>query len=238
MRFGVRGPVQVEREGSVIPLGGPQQRRLLGALLAACGEAISAGRLVDVLWPDGDASGGAERTAMSYVSRLRAVLGDGVLLTAPTGYRLQGPTDAAEFETGLDAAEQALPDEAIVHYERALALWRGPAFGDLAGEWWAVREAARLDERRSAARERLAAALMAIGHMDRAVPDLRALAVEQPLREGPVMLLMQALNALGRQAEALRVSHRFRTYLIEETGLSPSDEMVELERAVALGGER
>ena len=37
MRFKVLGSIEVERDGSAVPIGGPQQRRLLGVLLIARG---------------------------------------------------------------------------------------------------------------------------------------------------------------------------------------------------------
>ena len=147
MRFGVLGSILAQNGDATVDLGGPQQRRLLGALLVARGGAVSVDRLVDVLWPDGNAPPGAERSAMSYVSRLRSTLGDGALQTVPAGYRLDGVTDADEFEEGITAAQRALPDEAVGLYDTALALWRGSAFGELASEWWALAESSRLDER-------------------------------------------------------------------------------------------
>ena len=74
--------------------------------------------------------------------------------------------------------------------------------------------------------------MIAIGHRDRAVPDLETLAVEHPLRERPVILLMQALQATGRDAEALRRCRQFRSRLADETGLEPSAELIALERSV------
>ena len=70
-------------------------------------------------------------------------------------------------------AERSLPD-------RAVGLLR-PGAGVVGGarrsvsspvEWWALAESTRLAELRVVAREELAAALMAIGHHARAVPDL------------------------------------------------------------------
>src|SRR5262249_35053723 len=160
---------------------------------------------------------------MTYVSRLRGALGDGHVETNGPGYRLScdpASCDADEFEDLVAEAESALPDRAIDCYDRALALWEGPEpFGEFGSEWWALAEATRLAELRSVAREERAAALMAVGHHHRAVPDLEGLIVERPLRERPVSLLMHALVATGRQAEALRVFHSYRARLAEETGL-------------------
>jgi WD40 repeat protein/DNA-binding SARP family transcriptional activator len=197
---------------------------------------VSADRLVDALWPDGAAPDGAARSVMTYVSRLRGALGNGHIVTSGPGYRLtcdRTSCDADEFEALVAEAEAALPDRALACYDQALALWRGPeAFGEFAGEWWALAESTRLAELRVVAREEHAAALMAIGHHGRAVPDLEALLVEHPLRERPVSLLMHAQVATGRQAEALRVFRAYRTRLAEQTGLEPSGDLVQLERTI------
>ena len=65
--------------------------------------------------------------------------------------------------------------------------------------------------------------------------DLERLVTEQPLRERFVDLLMRALYLAGRQAEALRAFQRFRDYLADETGLVPSDALVDLEQRITVG---
>ena len=120
-------------------------------------------------------------------------------------------------------------------YGSALALWRDEPFGELADEWWALAEVARLSELRAVAIEQRAAALIALGHHTRAIPDLESLAIEQPHRERSVDLLMQALHATGRPAEALRRFRTFRTRLADETGLDPSSTLIELDRSIASG---
>ena len=44
---------------------------------------------------------------------------------------------------------------------------------------------------------------------------------------------MRAMYANGRQAEALRVYASYRRYLADETGLDPSEEIIDLERRIA-----
>ena len=82
-------------------------------------------------------------------------------------------------------------------YDRALDLWRGPAYGEFTGEWWALAESRRLGEMRLVAREQRAAALIAIGH-------------QQPGRSRPRRPRRRAsvAGAPGEPADASPSCHR------------------------------
>ncbi len=234
MRFNVLGPIGVDHDGRRIAIGGPQQRRLLALLLIDRRSTVPVDRMVDVLWPDGDAPHGASRSVLTYVSRLRAALGVPIVMNG-YGYRIDraGTTcDADEFVALCDEAARALPDRAVDLYEHALSLWHGRAFGEFADEWWALAESARLGELATAAREAHAEALIVLGHHTRALPALERLVVDHPLRERPVAALMQALAASGRRTDALRAFHAFRSRLAETSGLPPSPALVDLERSI------
>ncbi|HZX54434.1 MAG TPA: BTAD domain-containing putative transcriptional regulator, partial [Ilumatobacteraceae bacterium] len=218
--------------------GGPQQRRVLALLLQRAGHAVSTDRMVDCLWADGEAPDGADRSVMTYVSRLRTSLGDQVVERAHDGYRLvlNGDTlDANEFEACLLEAESAEPSRAIELYDRALALWRGDAFGELGHEWWLLAEANRLNDLRLAAIEERTEVMVMLGQTHRAIPELSWMRSNHPLRERPVSLLMHALFATGRQADALREFHEYRSQLGEATGLEPSADLQALEHSIAVG---
>ncbi len=108
VRFTVlRGTVGALHDGEAVALGGQQQRKLLAALLADHDSVVSADRLVESIWPEDAAPDGACRTVMSYVSRLRGVIGAEHLVTRNNGYELvlDGASyDAADFELALAAA--------------------------------------------------------------------------------------------------------------------------------------
>ena len=129
----------------------------------------------------------------------------------------------------------AAPTLRLALLDQALALWRGSAFGEFATEWWARPTAARLEEVRLVAHEDRIDALLDLGEADRAVSDAEGFAAAYPLRERPVAQLMQALIVCGRQAEALRAYQAFRERLAEQTGLTPSPSLVEVERTIAAG---
>ena len=238
MRYGVLGPVEARLDDVELTIGGPQQRRLLALLLSRPGQSFSTDRLVDCLWPDGMAPDGAARSVMTYVSRLRAALGDTSITTVHEGYRLElngSALDSQQFEDWLSEAGTTEPGRAVELYDRALGLWRGSAYGEFGAEWWLLAEANRLEELRVVAMEERAEALLALGYHNRVIPELARLCADNPLRERPVSLVMQALFATGRHADALRAFQAFRTRLADETGLDPSAELVALERTMASG---
>ena len=221
----VLGPLEVELDGRALAVGGPQQCRLLALLVVHRGRVVGIDRIIEGLWPEGDPPDGASRSVLTYVSRLRAVLPAGTLATTHGGYRLEPDRfvcDIDDFDRLVTSAEASMPDRAIELLTEAIALWRGNPFGELGGEYWAVAESARLDERLAVAHEERATALVAIGHHARAVPDLEEMVRNHPIRERPVELLMQALRSAGRQAEAIRAFQRYRRHLADETGLEPS----------------
>ncbi|RFU42511.1 transcriptional regulator, partial [Actinomadura logoneensis] len=146
-------------------LGGPRQRSVLARLVAAHGRLVPADRLVADLWPDG-APPRAAAGLQSFVSHLRRALEPDrpprtparVLVTAPPGYALRLPAadvDAWCFDDLVErSGEAGDPAGARALAERALDLWRGPAYAEFADLPWAAAEAARLDELRRLAAER------------------------------------------------------------------------------------
>jgi hypothetical protein len=87
--------------------------------------------------------------------------------------------------------------------DEALALWRGEPVENLpTAPLWSA-EVARLLEHQRLARQLRAQAWIATGAAEQALPDLRALVTEDPIREEAWLLLVSALQAAGRRAEAL-----------------------------------
>ncbi|RMI36346.1 ATP-binding protein, partial [Actinomadura harenae] len=116
-----------------------------------------------------------------------------------------------------------------------LGLWRGPAFADAAETASGEAAAARLDELRFAALVARAEADLALGRHDAAVAELRDLIARHPLREDLRALLMRALAAGGRQAEALTFFEETRVLLADELGTDPSPELMALHQALLQG---
>jgi predicted ATPase/DNA-binding SARP family transcriptional activator len=224
----VLGPLEVAIDGAPIRVGSPSQRMILAVLAAAHGCAVERGRLSYALWGD-DPPPTAEPSLMTYVSRLRAVLGRRAIVSGPAGYVLAGvTTDAESFERSVDAGAAAGDAGQL---GEALALWRGPAFGELRDHPLLLGEARRLEAVRDDTREAVAAALLGAGEVASSVRMLSLLVADQPLREGAWVLLVHALGRARRTADALRAARQCRTQLAE-VGLDASPELAAAEREV------
>lgn len=232
LRVGLLGSLTAVDDDRVLsPPPSASQRRLLSILALEADHVLSIGRLCDLL----ACAPGSLRTT---TSRLRAGLGAEHLSTEPPGYVLHATTDAAHFVRLVTDAATLDGNRAIDVLDEALALWRGDALEEFRDEAWAVHEVARLDEHRAAAIELRADHLVACGHLEAAIADLRSHVGRHPLRERPHAILMRALAADGRTVEALRVYQDHRHFLVTETGTEPSDALRDLERSLARGPDR
>lgn len=237
-RFRILGPLEVVGpDGGAIALGGPRQRAVLAHLLIREGQVVPADVLVDEVW--GEAPPATARgTLQTYVSHLRRVLGTGCIRHHPPGYRIDIGPDALDARSfaGL-VAEGAShlardPATALARLDQALALWRGPAFADLAADEAIAAHAARLDAERMNAREHRAEALLALGWASQAVDVLEGLLADHPYEERAWGLLMLAAYRAGRQRDALDAFLRVRRLLDRELGVEPSPPLVDLQRRI------
>ena len=240
VQVSVLGSVGVRVDGADVDVG-TRLRRLLAALVVSNGSVVSNDRLVEIVWA-GQPPDGAEKTLRSYMSRLRRALGsdEGRIVFREPGYVIElsgDELDSAVFEDELDRALQQLraadAEQARRLLETAVGRWRGPAYAGFADEEWALSESVRLQERLVEAREALIEAWLASGFHNEATAEAQALSESEPFRERPRVLLMRAMYASSRQAEALRVAASYRRLLVEETGLDPGEDIVELERRIA-----
>ncbi|MFD7394807.1 BTAD domain-containing putative transcriptional regulator [Streptomyces virginiae] len=241
MEFRVLGPVEVRRDGRRVALSGAKLHTVLAALLVAREEVISDERLCRLLW------GWAPPATVSaqlytYVSRLRKILGDDVLIDRrPPGYAMSignATLDLNEFEKLALGGREALLAE---DFEKAgellrgaLARWNGTPFAN-ATEYLADAEAPRLTEARAVTLEHRITADLALGRHEQITGELTGLVAEFPLRERIRCQLMTALCRSGRQADAIHLYHHGRAVLSDELGVNPGEELQATYRALLEG---
>ena len=96
--------------------------------------------------------------------------------------------DAAIFEQRVREARPLIagdPAAALAGLDGALALWRGPAYAEVAEHEPVRTEAARLEQVRLGAVDDRVDVLLALGRHAEVLPDLEQTVARHPLRERP-----------------------------------------------------
>jgi DNA-binding SARP family transcriptional activator/tetratricopeptide (TPR) repeat protein len=247
MDFRLLGEVQVLAAGRPLDAGTPRQQAVLAALAVEPGRPVPIETLIDRVWGD-DPPAEARNVLYSHISRIRlllkqaAALEDGPVVRLErrhAGYLLDADPELVDLHrfgrlAGL-GRDPAVPEaDRADALARALDLWRGAPLAALTGDWVAnLRETwhrRRLDVAVGWARAELR-----LGHAEAvitAVPDLIA---EYPLAEPLECLLMEALHAAGRDAEAIDRYALVRTRLAEALGADPGPELRALHEAILRG---
>jgi DNA-binding SARP family transcriptional activator/predicted ATPase len=236
MLLEVLGPLSLRVGEQDVPLRGQRPRDVLAVLAQRRGAAVPAEVLLELVW-ETRAPSLTVAAVHTVVARLRSLVDEELVQTAPTGYRLGRLVELDEdgFATrvtrGREARSAGEHSRAIDELHAALGMWRGPdAFADVS-DHLVDGDRARLDELRSAAAEDLAAALLAGSDLARpgeALDVATGLIARHPLRERPYALAMRAAYRLGRQADALETYRRLRQRLHEDLGVEPSPELAAL----------
>jgi predicted ATPase/DNA-binding SARP family transcriptional activator len=214
----------LNESGAEVALSAPKVRTLLALLLVNRGRHVSADRIVSALWSD-EAPLSAANLVQGYVRDLRRMIGTAGVVTIRGGYRLDVPPESVDAEC-FEALVRAR------RYGEALALWHGAALVEWAEQPWARAVVTRLEEERLAALESRLAQDIDAGLSSAIIAELTALVDEHPFRERWRVLLVKALYATGRQAEALEAYTQARRCLIDELGLEPGPELRATEAAV------
>jgi DNA-binding SARP family transcriptional activator len=221
------GPLVVSVDGRPVEVSAPKLRTLLVVLAMEAGSPVSLDRLATAVWNDNPPAF-LFRTLHTYLTRLRAVLGSGSIVTESAGYRLRVKpemVDALMFGQLLDAAVLAPDiDTERRHLAQALELWRGDPLDNLSSAWFDSLRA-KLVERYLAALERWIDLELAEGRHSELVPRLRELTSLHPLRESLWVRLLTALDRSGRQADALAAYESIRRRLAEDLGVDPGPDL-------------
>ena len=234
MRFRILGPLEVQTPGGWAPIGAAKWRAVLARLLLSAGQIVSTDTLIDELWGNAPPARATNLVSI-YVLRLRRLIGDGdgrVLRTRSPGYQLllgADDLDAQLFTTLMSRGREALaaddPERAAQLLADSLLLWRGQALADVPPSPYVDAEAERLNELSLAALELRIEADITCHRGSLAIPDLRRLLTDQPLKEKLWLLLIRALDGAGRHAEALGAYAQARTVIADQLGVDPGPEM-------------
>ena len=227
VRVAILGPLEVHDDnGAVIAVAGARLRGLIARLALAGGQPVSTGALAGAVW-DYDPPADVANALQTLVSRARRALGGAAAVEqSAAGYRLAvtpDDVDALRFERLVAQGSAG----------EALALWRGPALAD-AGDF-AEPFARRLEELRLEASVTFLTGESDAGRAAARAGELEALVAGHPLHEQLTGLLMRALAAAGRQADALAAYEALRTRLADELGIDPGPQLQAVHLAVLRG---
>lgn len=242
------GPVEVYAGGVPLELGVPQRQVVLVALAVDVGRVVPRQTLIDRVWECAPPAS-AEAAVHVHVTHLRRLLervnaAEDRLVPASLDRRAGGYLLRAEPEEVdmyrfrrmvVEARDPATSgDERAGLLRGALALWRGEPLAGLPGSW-----AART---RDVWRQQYLDAAVAwadvevrAGRADTVVGPLRELAADHPLAEPLAAVLMRALCATGRSADALAHYAAIRQRLADELGVDPNSELQAMHQAILRG---
>ena len=235
LRVVLLGGFRVSRGAADRPVPGARLRGLAVRLALAGGRPVPPGVLAGAIWAEEPPADPAH-ALQALVSRLRRTLGAATaVVPAAGGYRLEvaaDDVDALRFErlaaAGRDRLRAGDPAGAAAALGEAVTLW-----GDRPGAEPAVvaavapGAATRLAHTSVEAVADLAAAELALGRAEAAATRLTALLAEHPVHERAAALLMDALAAQGRQADALARYEQTRRALADVLGADPGSALHE-----------
>jgi tetratricopeptide (TPR) repeat protein/DNA-binding SARP family transcriptional activator len=242
----VLGPVELWADGHRVEIGPPQRRTVLAALVVDAGQQVTLQELVDRVWDEAPPVG-ALPALYSHITRIRRALekanGAGGLplglVRRPGGYVLgidPEQVDLHRFRRLITTARDPRHSDAerAGLLREALSVWRGTPLADLPGGWAArMREAWRMQ--RLDLVVQWAQTELRLGRHDEVIGPVRELAAEHPLAERLVAVLMRALAAAGRDAEALDYYATSRARLVDELGTDPGPELRAMHGAILRG---
>ncbi len=243
------GEIELWAAGRVLDVGTPRRQAVLAALVMDAGRPVAIDTLIDRVWADAPPVE-ARNVLYSHLSRIRQLLVRAADLAAEpvariekrhAGYVLEIDPDLVDLhrfrrlvERGCDPRGSEA-DRASVLAE-ALGLWRGQPLAAVSGRW-AEQVRSSWHQWRLDGVVRWAQAVLRLGDPVEVITVLHDVVAEYPLVEPLEGLLMRALQAAGRGAEAIDRYAMFRQRLADDLGADPGPEIRAVHEAI-LRGER
>ncbi|MFJ3667648.1 ATP-binding protein [Streptomyces sp. NPDC090106] len=211
----------------------PRLRGLLALLAGELRGGCSTGRLVEGLWGD-ELPERPGKAVQVLVSRLRGIVGDGVVVSTATGYRLQLSDEQVDSSAIVSRYARALElgrggdhRGALAEAEAGLGLWDGGSGGGVGEELHdpvAALRAERAKTRRALVRVR-ALSLARVGRGEEAVAPLVELAKRAPRDEEVLVALLRCEAGTAGRAAALSRYDSYRRRVRDELGAEPGPEV-------------
>ncbi|MFE0421074.1 BTAD domain-containing putative transcriptional regulator [Streptomyces sp. NPDC058953] len=247
MDFRLLGEIEVRSAGRPLDVGTPRQQVVLAALVVDVRRPIAIEALIDRVWGH-DPPANARPVLYAHLSRIRGLLRQAAAPGGGTAARIERRhagyvlevdpelVDLHRFRRLVEQGTDRQRDEEAraAALAEALRLWRGEPLAGLPGAW-AAQVRASCHGRRLDAAVWWAEAEFRLGRptaVISAVPDLTA---EYPLAEPLECVLIQALHAAGRGAEALDRYGTVRRRLAEELGADPGEALRTVYQTVLRG---
>lgn len=208
--FRALGTLEVQGGDGLAEPPTPKVAAVLALLLCRHDQVVNTSAIMEELWGD-DAPKTANATTQTYVYKLRKFLhtidrDDVGLVTRQPGYVLhvgRQQLDVLEFsmlaDEGRSLFHEKRYEEATMCLRKASSLWRGPAFGSVAGGQIVHANVAHLNETLMQIREMRIQAEFLLGRHKDTIGELTALVAMHPLNEWIYGRLIQALSWSGRR---------------------------------------
>ena len=243
MDFRVLGRIELVTDaGEAIPVTRPLSRATLFSLVLYRNRALSAERLVDLLWGAGTQTGRRLHSLRSCIWNLRQVIPPDHLISDGLGYRLtidpaQDRVDVDRFRAlhrqGRAALGSGAEITAIQLLAEAVGIWGAGRLSDLLPVTPAMSSliTGLVEERRNA-RNTLIRTRLAQGQHGELLPELRAHIIAEPEDEALWGHLMLALYRCGLKSDALNAFAQARVALATYAAAMPSSDLRLLRRRI------
>ena len=237
LQISLLGPLEVRRDGELVPVPGGKTSELLVRLALDAGVLVRTERLLDDLW-GADAITTSRNTLQSKVAKLRRALRDPAVIGGEGGYTLAvepSEVDALVVLREVGDATRLLGDGddrgAADLCTAALGRYRGDLLQAAGGDWVEPHRA-RLEAARMTLLETQLSARLRLGDVADVIGELESAVADHPFQEAMWELLITALYRAGRQADALAAYQRVRGQLADELGLDPGPRLQQLEQLI------
>ncbi|MET0133581.1 MAG: tetratricopeptide repeat protein [Kibdelosporangium sp.] len=241
------GELELRVAGRVLDVGPPRQQAVLGALLVDAGRPVAIEALIDRIW-DESPPAEARNVLYSHLSRIRQLFvraagfpGEPVVRIERrhTGYVLGIDPDLVDLHrfcrlVDYGCGTRTSDVDRMSVLAEALELWRGPPLAAVSGQW-AAQVRGSWHRRRLDAVVQWAQAVLRLENPAAVITVLHDLVAEYPLVEPLEGMLMRALHAAGRGAEAIDRYTVVRQRLADDLGADPGPEIQAVHEAILRG---